>query len=230
MPGATFRRSRSFRWGVASAFMLAETWGALYYLGRTWGSTSEERQRTLPGDAIVERPAIVTDHAIDVEAPAERTWPWLVQMGRGRGGWYTHRWVDRLLFPANGPSAEAVLPQFQQLAAGDTILDGPPETGCFFTVERLEPDRALVLRSHTHLPPQLLNRPGVALDCTWTFVLEPLSAERTRFHFRSRITARPWWLVATYRLFLVPADFVMARSMCRGVKERAERSRGVAGG
>jgi hypothetical protein len=201
-----------------------EGWAALYWLGRTWGTTSSERTRALLGDELVPRPAIITDHAVDIAVPAHRIWPWLLQMGWHRGGWYTHRWVDRLLFPANAPSAEAFLPEFQQLALGDLVPDGPPETGCFFTVERLEPHRALVLLSHTHLPPQLLHRPGVKLDFSWAFVLEPLPGGRTRFHFRSRITARPWWLLLSYRLVLVPADFVMARSMCRGLKRRAEQA------
>ena len=55
-------------------------------------------------------------------------WPWLVQMGWGRAGWYTARWVDRLLFPANGPSATQIIPELQSLDVGDFIPDGAPET------------------------------------------------------------------------------------------------------
>ena len=212
------------RIGVACG--LAAT--ALYRLGRAWGSHEDERGRPLPGDELVPHPSIVTDHAIDIEAPAEQIWPWLVQMGWGRGGWYTHRWVDVVLFPANAPSAEAIRPELQRLAVGDAIPDGPPESGCVFTVERLEPNRALVLRSRTHLPPPLLTHPGVRLDFSWAFVLEPLSAERTRLHFRARSAVRPLWLLAAYHLLLVPGDFVMARSMCRGLRRRAETAIGVA--
>lgn len=211
---------------VAAACTLgaAAAWALLYRLGRTWGATREERRRSLPGDALVPRAALTTDHAIDIDAPAERIWPWLVQVGWGRGGWYTYRWVDALLFPANAPSATTIRRDLQQLAIGDVIPDGPPESGCFFTVESLEPNRVLALLSHTHLPPQLLNRPGVRLDFSWTFVLEPMSPERTRFHFRSRAAARPWWLLTAYRVLLIPADLVMARSMCRGLKQRVESS------
>lgn len=74
-------------------------------LGRTYGATRSERAASLPGDGIVPRPQVVTDHAITIDAPPAAVWPWLVQMGWNRGGWYTARWVDRLLFPANGPSA-----------------------------------------------------------------------------------------------------------------------------
>jgi hypothetical protein len=75
------------------------------WLGRTSGSTRAERRRPLPGDELVDHPVLVTNHAVTIPAPPERVWPWLVQMGWHRGGWYTARWVDRLLFPANRPSA-----------------------------------------------------------------------------------------------------------------------------
>jgi hypothetical protein len=84
--GRAFRRSRRVRWGIAGVVVLLEAWGALYHLGRVWGSTKDERRKPLPGDDLVARPAVVTDHAIDIEAPPERVWPWLLQMGWGRGG------------------------------------------------------------------------------------------------------------------------------------------------
>ena len=73
----------------------------LQWLGRTYGATRAERHRRLPGDELIVDPMAVTTHAITVGAPPERIWPWLVQMGWHRGAWYTARWVDRLLFPAN---------------------------------------------------------------------------------------------------------------------------------
>jgi hypothetical protein len=217
------RMARS-HWGIVTLVAVcAAAWGALSYLGRTRGATGAERRRALPGDELVPRASVVTDHAIDIEAPAERVWQWLLQLGWHRGGWYTHRWVDRVLFPANAPSTDEILAECQQLAVGDRIPDGPPGSGCFFTVIELEPARALVLLSQTHLPPQLLNQPGVRLNFSWVFVLEPMGRYRTRFHFRSRAAIEPGWLRLAYQLLLVPADFVMGRSMCRGLKERAER-------
>jgi hypothetical protein len=196
----------------------------LVRLGLTSGSTATERARPLPGDEVVPRPHVQTDHAATIEAPPADVWPWLVQMGWGRGGWYTARWVDRLLFPANGPSADVVRPDLQDLAVGDFVPDGPPETGCGFTVVRLEPPEALVLRSTSHLP--LRWRRRATLDWTWTFVLRPLDGgERTRFHFRSRWITSPWWLTLAGWVAVVPADFVMSRSMLDGVRRRAERGR-----
>jgi hypothetical protein len=196
-------------------------WAAAARLGRTWGSTAEERARRLPGDDLVPRPMLGGDHAITIDAAPADVWPWLVQMGWQRGGWYTYRWVDRLLFPLNGPSATAILPQFQDLRIGDHIPDGPPELGCYFVVERMEPERHLVLLSTTHLPPQLLNKDGIVMKWTWTFALEPAS-RGTRFHFRWRAETRPLWLRLIYQALVMPADFMMGRSMCKGLKRRVE--------
>ena len=180
----------------------------------------------LPGDDIVGNPEVVTNHAVTIDAPPERVWPWLVQMGWGRGGWYTARWIERLFFPANGPSAERIIPELQVLRVGDFIPDGRPETQCGFVVEALEPERALVLHSTSHLPVGW--RPRVRLDWSWAFVLTAVDeGRRTRFLFRSRWTTAPWWLTAAGRLVIVPADFVMARDFLRGVKRRTERSTGT---
>lgn len=196
----------------------------LIRLGRTYGSTADERRAMLPGDGIVARPTATTDHAVTIDAPPDRVYPWLVQMGWGRAGWYTARWVDRLLFPANGPSAEEIVPELQHITIGTFIPDGAPETECGLYVEHLEPNRALVLHSNSHLP--LSWRSRATLDWSWAFVLTPLDdGRRTRFHFRSRWDTSPWWLTLGGRLAIVPADFVMSRSMLRGVRRRAERLR-----
>jgi hypothetical protein len=198
----------------------------LVHLGRTYGATGAERARRLPGDELVAHADVQTDHAATIEAPPAAVWPWLVQMGWGRAGWYTARWVDRLLFPANGPSAERIEPALQDLGVGDFIPDGPPESDCGFTVVQLEQARTLVLRSSSHLPAAWRRR--AALDWTWTFVLTPLDdGRRTRFHFRSRWSCRPWWLTVASRAAVVPADFVMSRAMLRGVRSRAEGRRSV---
>jgi hypothetical protein len=195
--------------------------GGLIRLGRSYGSTAAERSRLLPGDEIVAVPDVQTDHAVTIAAPPSAVWPWLVQMGWGRGGWYTARWVDRLLFPANGPSADRIEPALQTIEVGTFIPDGPPETECGLTVVRLEPERVLVLRSDSHLP--LSWRARARLDWTWAFVLTPLDGGcRTRFHFRSRWVTAPWWLTLGGWLAVVPADLVMSRDMLRGVKARAE--------
>ena len=194
----------------------------LILLGRTYGSTKEERRVRLPGDDIILNAGVQTDHAVTIDAPPSAVWPWVAQMGWGRGGWYTARWVDQLLFPANGPSLDHVVPELQDIDVGTFSPDGPPETECGLHVVAIEPGRALVLRSNSHLPMNWRDR--ATLDWTWTFVMTPRDAgRRCRYHFRSRWVTSPWWLTLGGWLGIVPADFVMSRDHLRGIKQRAER-------
>ena len=201
--------------GVALAEILA------IRLGQTYGSTPHERAMRLPGDDIVTDPVVVTNHAITIDAPPSCVWPWLVQMGWHRAGWYTARWVDKLLFPLNWPSANRIVPQLQHLRVGDFIPDGPPETKCGLIVELLEPERAMALHSTSHLPVSW--RDKASLDWSWSFVLIPVdSGSRTRFLFRSRWVTAPWWFTVGGWLVVVPADFLMSHDMLHGVRVRAE--------
>lgn len=203
----------------------ASSYALLQHLGRTSGSTRAERSARLPGDELVEEAFVVTDHAVTIEAAPSLVWPWLVQMGWGRAGWYTARWVDRAFFPANRPSADRLHPEWQGLAVGDWIPDGSPETKCGFVVDELDVDHHLVLHSTEHLPPQFRDRFGAWIDWSWAFVLRDLGGGRTRFHFRTRARLGPPWLAAAYWLVLIPADHVMARQMLTGVRLRAEGGR-----
>ena len=175
----------------------------------------------LLGDDIVPNPQVVTNHATSIDAPPEYVWPWLVQMGWHRAGWYTARWVDKLLFPLNWPSANRIVPELQHIQLGDFIPDGAPETKTGLIVEELQPGRAMALHSTSHLP--LSWRGKANLDWSWAFVLLPLvDGRRTRFLFRSRWVTSPWWFTLGGWLGIVPADFVMARDMLNGVKQRSE--------
>lgn len=215
-------RRRAIRSPAVVSGVLAAGWAILQWLGRSYGSTRFERRRPLPGDDICPAPQFQTNHATTIDVPPDQVWPWLIQMGWGRAQWYTSRWVDSLLFPANGPSADRIVPELQHLKVGDRLLDGPPEAHCSFVVELLQPDQYLVLHSTEHLPPGWADRFGAWIDFTWTFVLRDLGDGRTRFQFRSRSRLGPRLVRIVYLVVLVPADFVMARQMLRGVKRRAE--------
>ena len=205
--------------------LTAAGYATLQFLGRRAGSSGGERRRALPGDGAVRHPQMVTDHAITIGAPPEAVWPWLTQMGWHRGGFYTPRWVDRLLFPANQPSLDVLDPALMRdLAAGDTIPDGPPGTA-WYVVEEAGPPGVLVLHSTTHVPPSWREKFGAAIDWTWSFHLTALPGGRTRLHVRMRGRAAPWWLTAAYIAAIVPADSVMATGMLRGLKRRAEGTR-----
>jgi len=197
---------------------------ALQVLGRVSGSRRSERLASLPGDEIVPRPTITTNHAATLGAPPTDVWPWLVQMGWHQGGWYTSRWVDRLLFPANLPASDRIIPDLQNRTIGDFIPDGPPESGCGFVIERLDRDVSMVLHSTTHLP-LAWRRRGATLDWTWTFHLSEVDGDRTRLLFRTRGTLSPIWVWLLYQALIVPADFVMAGQMMRGLDRRVRASR-----
>jgi hypothetical protein len=210
--------------GAAAALAAAAGgYATLYRLGQTWGATDQEQRKALAGDELLPAATALTTHAITIEAPASEVWPWLMQMGWGRAGWYTYRWVDRLLFPANGPSATHILPEHQQLQVGDHVLDGPPEVDCWFTVERLEPDRLLVLRSTRHLPASWRQR-GLSMDWIWSWQLSQPDPGRTRLVQRNRMRLDPAWFERAFLATIIPADFIMARSHLRGLQRRVEAS------
>lgn len=210
------------RAALSSAVIAAAGYATLFRLGATWGATADERRRPLPGDELVRAATLLTTHGITIDAPPDAVWPWLVQMGWGRAGWYTYRWVDQLLFPANGPSATRIVPQLQKLDVGDRILDGPPETDCWFSVEVLDPPRTMVLRSTTHVPVAWRERFGAQVDWVWSWHLSSQDPDGTRLVQRNRMRLRPRWFEAAFLGFIVPADLVMARSHLRAIKRRAE--------
>jgi hypothetical protein len=132
--------------------------------------------------------------------------------------------VDRLLFPDNGPSAERLVPEWQDLTVGDPVPDGAPDKHTAFLVAELEPNRHLVLHSREHLPPHWEERYGAAINWSWQFVLDEIAEDQTRFIVRSRLRLEPQWVEAFYIAVIVPADFIMSRQMLHGVKQRAERT------
>jgi hypothetical protein len=207
--------------GASVVLAAAGGYAALYRLGQTWGATGQEQKEPLAGDELLPDAIAWTTHAITVAAPAHRVWPWLVQMGWGRAGWYTYRWVDRLLFPADGPSATGILPEHQQLEIGDRVLDGPKEVDCWFSMERVEPNRLLVLGSTRHLPASWRQR-GLAMDWIWSWQLSEPAPGSTRLVQRNRMRLHPAWFERAFLAAIVPADYIMARSHLRGVQQRAE--------
>ncbi len=203
-------------------------YAGLQWLGRTYGSTCRERRRSMPGDDLVRCPQSVATHAVTIPAPPGRVWPWLVQAGWHRGGWYTPRWVDVLLFPANSPSSRHILDAYQQLEVGDFIPDGPQSTECGFVVREVQPEHHLVLESTSHLPLSWRTKGLAGIHWTWTFMLFPRatrSGQGTRLVFRWRARTSPWWLTAGANMLIIPADFIMSRGMLRGLRARAAPSR-----
>jgi hypothetical protein len=190
-----------------------------------------ERAEPLPGDELVERPDWVTDFAVDVAAPAAEVWPWIVQLGYGRAGWYTWFPLD------NGgiPSADAIVPALQGLAVGDAIPDGPRAAEGFgvWRVHAIDRPRALVLRSRRNLVTGHEVEPGGEgrepfVDCSWVFALAEPSPGHTRLRVRVRarfLGPRRWTrpVARAARILFGLGDSVMENSMLAGIRARAER-------
>jgi hypothetical protein len=185
--------------------------------GLNWGATDDERQAALPGDELVADARYVTTRGITIAAPPAAVWPWLVQMGQDRGGFYTHNWVERLL-RSGIPDVHEVHPEWQLLEPGALMrtnhdIGGKPMG---WPVAIVEPGRALVVRS-TSLP-----------RGSYAFVLRPLDERRTRLLVRDRAAWKRIELpfaVVVYE----PLHAYMETGLLRGIRERVEE-RGTSSG
>ncbi|HEX9065960.1 MAG TPA: hypothetical protein VF843_12705 [Streptosporangiaceae bacterium] len=174
----------------------------------TWGATFTEAEQRLPGDELLPGAQLVTTRAIGIDAPPDAVWPWLVQMGSGRGGAYTYDWVENLL-GLDMHSANVILPQFQDLRVGDELPMGKGRP--VMRVERLDPGHVLVVR---------------VADGNWVWIFALLQGSGgTRLVSRNLIslpgTSAP--ARAAYTLLMEPGSLIMERKMLLGIKERAER-------
>lgn len=161
--------------------------------------------------------------AVTINAPAAGVWPWLVQLGAGRGGMYSYD----LLENAAGlgmHSADRILPQHQRLDVGDVIPLGP---NAGIPVRRLEAGSVLGLGGTMDLRTGKVTSPAVPpagprVELGWTFVLQPVGERTTRLLSRTRYDYSPLAVGLLLRPVLEPAQFIMERRMLLGIKSRAE--------
>ena len=214
---------------IALAAVITKALGAAYlFLAlprlRRWGATAEEVSRTLPGDDLVASPLYTTTHAITVRAPAAAVWPWLVQIGQNRGGFYTYDALENIA-GLQVRSADRIHPEWQDLHAGEDYLTLDPDETMKMTVAVFEPPHAFVVRSGAPgEPPQEAGSfVRGELAWTWGFHLQPVDAATTRLIVRSRAAWRRTVPTAFARtLMLEPAHFIMEEGMLRGIRDRAE--------
>ena len=185
---------------------------------RNWGATTDESAATLPGDELVGEPAEQTTLAVTVAAPAADVWAWLVQMGHGRGGMYSYDWLENLI-GLGIHTTEEIREEWQHLSVGDRVVVvpegyGPLPAGYAFTVGRVDPPRALVLRQ---APPE---HPW---NGVWSFHVLPTGEDRCRLLSRSRTEAPGDLGLRLATRLGEPVTLVMTWRMLHGIKERAER-------
>ena len=216
---------------IALAAVTLEALGAAYYFAllprlRRWGASADEVARAFPGDDLVADPLYVTTRAITIAAPAAGVFPWLVQIGQNRGGFYTYDALENLM-KLDVHSADTINPEWQDLTVGEDYVTLDPDGSMKMPVAVLAPPRAFVIRSGAPgEPPQ---ESGSffrgELAWLWGFHLEPLDERTTRLIIRCRAA---WAGTAAAKLakpaMLEPVHFIMEERMLRGIRDRAERA------
>ena len=188
---------------------------------RRWGATDEEVQRTLPGDELVPHADIVETRVVTVKATPAAIWPWLVQIGQGRAGYYSYERLENLA-GLKMKNAEGINPDWQPLQVGDILPAEPGGKG--FKVLALEPERALVLGGREGDTGVFEGFTQMFPAFSWAFVLDPLDSECTRLISRWRSLSRPSFWNRFTGIFFEPIDFLMTRRMLLGIKKRAEKT------
>jgi hypothetical protein len=206
--GGARRRMIIGRIGLATGLVAASYPVVFRHRCLTWGATPDEVAGTLPGDELLDSADIISTRAVTIDAPPSAVWPWLVQMGSGRGGAYSYDWIENLL-GLGIHSAREVLPEFQDVKVGDAFPLG--SGGPLMRVQVLDPERSLVFRLDDG-------------NWVWIFRLYPQNGS-TRLVSRNRIATPNASLVkrAANALLVEPGSLVMERKMLKGIRQRAEK-------
>jgi hypothetical protein len=188
-----------------------------------WGATEEEVQRPFPGADLIPSGERSATMAVTIDAPPSRVWPWLVQMGVDRAGWYSWDRLDNFRLR----SAERIHPEWQDIAVGDH-LTAKPDGSEWWEVAALEPERFLSLRMSLDLRGRPFDPAGAPprfyTDSTWGFLLDELPGARTRLVVSGYWSLRPRWLrTVTSFVFLEPSHWIMQTRQFANLRRRAER-------
>jgi hypothetical protein len=196
-----------------------------------WGATELEVERPLPGDHLVPEPQLQSTRAIDIAAPPTRVWPWLMQLGWGRGGLYSFDGLENLI-GCDLHSADVLLDDVEPFEIGGLLRAGPPGYPAWQVVELDEPHHLVLLAIDPRNPdPGRAVEPPEPTESTeaatvheassWQWTLEAIcDGRRTRLITRTRTSYRPGTAVLWH--VLEPVSFVMERRMLLGLRDRAE--------
>ncbi|HYP76777.1 MAG TPA: hypothetical protein VER12_12505 [Polyangiaceae bacterium] len=178
-----------------------------------WGTPPKQRSRTFPGDDLIPEPRWFWCHAIELEAACPEVFPWLVQMGQDKGGFYSYEWLENLV-GCEIRNAQSIHPEWQHLQVGEPFRlapKGPP-----LRIAAISAGESMLIASPDPV--------GAAIAVSWLFFLEPLANGGSRLFSRFRAVYPPG--IQSRLLYgptlLEPIGFAMDRALLRGIKQRVE--------
>jgi len=171
-----------------------------------WGATDAEIKRSMPGDEIVGKPSFNATRAVTIHAPAQNIYPWIVQMGVTRAGWYSYDLLDNL----GRRSAESILPEHQNIQVGDLIP--------------LSPDGKQGMRVKYFRKNKWMLWWDEKGDTSWVWEIHPEGEGSARLITRVRVKYRFFSPAILFNLLIEFFDILMMRKSMLGIKKRAENS------
>jgi hypothetical protein len=169
-----------------------------------WGANNEEVKRYMAGDELLVNPEFNTTRVVEINAPLEDVWPWIVQMGMGRGGFYNFDMLDN----AGKPSADSIIQEYQDMKVGDLILG-------LLQVKEIKPKTSILWR--------FLKGAGGWENATWSWGLYETDNGKTRLVSRLRQKyASDSFLATVIYSFQEMTEIFMMRTCLLGIKRRVE--------
>jgi hypothetical protein len=204
--------------------------GLAYHLGLRnwclrWGTTATEVHATLPGDELFPVFTGEATHAITIHATPQKIWPWLMQIGQDRSGFYSYTFLENA-FGCDMPKVEHLVTAWKPRTRGETVWFCDPKkfNGQGKMIPAVvEPDRAFTMVGAKDW--QSIQAGGNAQEGFWSFTLQAINGGQTRLIARVRNGPPPTLGSRLMgRLFWEPAHFVMEQKMLRTIRDLAERS------
>jgi hypothetical protein len=209
---------------VVSIFAIFSSLGLIGYIWfrprmLAWGATPDEVNSAIVGDEMIPRPVLRSTRSMSIRTSPARVWPWLAQMGQGRGGFYSYEFLENLL-GMDIHNADQIKADLISIKPGDSI---PFWRGAGIKVWQVDPPSQLVLAGTLNQP---LDKEGEdpTVGGTWVFILREIAQNETRLIVRSRVAEfKPRWFCSLLMIVLEPLHFIMEQRMLIGIKARAER-------